>query len=196
MYDQSYVANTSSVDGRSAFFNEPVQYDHVDYFQSFAKYREKSLSSSLPAEMEAVIRRDPQLLDLEDQIQRLRTGNGTASETKATQNKARNYHASLVKKRLQQYQLEWVRDRRDWKVMIYGKERSEDKAQTDLVEILSQLMPECGCLAKTMISDTVVSEEERHQAIEDLCSLVFQNTSISYRPGEKPINGYGVEIRK
>ena len=45
-------ANTSSIDGRDAFFHEPAQHDHVDYFQSFAKFREKELPMSLPAEKE------------------------------------------------------------------------------------------------------------------------------------------------
>ena len=52
--------------------------------------------------------------------------------------------------------------------MTRGKERPEDNERTDLTEILSQLMPQYGRLAKTMISDVVVSEEERRQAIENL----------------------------
>ena len=62
VYSQSYVANTSSVDGRSAFLNEPAQHDHIDYFQPFAKCCEKGFPSSLPAEREATNRQDPQLL--------------------------------------------------------------------------------------------------------------------------------------
>ena len=60
------MANTSSVDGKSAFLNEPAQHDHVEFFQSFAKFREKGLPTSLPAKREATIRQDPQLLELED----------------------------------------------------------------------------------------------------------------------------------
>lgn len=40
-----------------------------------------------------------------------------------------------------------------------------------------------------MVSDKVVSEEERRQAIEDLCSLASQHCTILYRPGEKPVEG-------
>ena len=78
------MANTSSVDGRSAFLNEPAQYDHIDYFQSFIKFREKGLPSSLPAEREATIRRDPQLLKFEDQVHELQIENATTSQIKAT----------------------------------------------------------------------------------------------------------------
>lgn len=50
-------------------------------------------------------------------------------------------------------------------------------------------MPERGRLIRMMISDEVVYEEERRQAIEDLCSLASQDCIILYRPGEKPVEG-------
>ena len=61
--------------------------------------------------------------------------------------------------------------------------------KTDLLEILSLVMPELGRLTRTMISDKVVSKEERRQAIKNLCSLVSQDCTTLYRPGEIPING-------
>ncbi len=72
--------------------------------------------------------------------------------------------------------------------MTCGKERPKDDVKTDLLKILSLVMPELDRLARTMISDQVVSEKERRQAIEDLCSLVSQDCTTLYRPGEKPIN--------
>lgn len=189
VYGQSYVANTSSVDGRSAFLNEPAQHDHIDYFQSFAKFREKGLPSSLPAEREAAIRRDPQLLEFLDQVRLLQTENASTSQIKAALNKARAYRVSLAKMSLQKYKIEWVQKRRDWKVITRGKKRPDDNKKTELLETLSQIMPKRGRLARTMISDQVVSDKERRQAIEDLCSLVSQDCTTLYRPGEKPING-------
>lgn len=50
VYGQSHVANTSSVDGRSAFLNVSAQHGHIDYFQSFASSREKGLPHTLPAD--------------------------------------------------------------------------------------------------------------------------------------------------
>ena len=35
----------------------------------------------------------------------------------------------------------------------------------------------------------LLSEEERRQAIEDLCSLASQDCTVMYQPGEKPIEG-------
>lgn len=183
------MANTSSVDGRSAFLNEPAQHDHVDYFQSFATLLEKGLPSRLPAHKEHAVRRDSQLLELETNVHQLKRRNATASQIKAAESKARGYRASLMKKSLQQYKIEWVRQRRDWKVTTRGKERPNDDENTDLLEILSRVMPERGRLTRTMISDKVVSEGERRQAIEDLCSLASQDCTILYRPGEKPAEG-------
>ncbi len=68
VYGQSYVANTSSVCGKSAFLDEVAQHDHVDYFQSFANFREKGLPTKLPAEKEDAIRRDSQFLKLESEV--------------------------------------------------------------------------------------------------------------------------------
>ena len=179
------MASTSSVCGRTAFYNEPPEHDHVDFFQSFAKPREKGLPSSLSAEKEAAVRQDPQLLELERETARLRSGRATASEIKAAKGRARNYCSGLRKKRLQQYKLEWVRQRRDWKVATRGNGKADDTQTTDLLDILSSIMPERRRLTKTMISDKDVSEQERRQAVEDLCSLVTQDTTTFYRPGEE-----------
>jgi len=189
IYGQSYGANTSAVCGKSAFLDEIAQHDHVDYFQSFAKFRENGLPTKLPAEKEDAIRRDPQLLELEFEVQRLKRQRNPTCDIKAAESKARAYRASLTKKRLQQYKFEWIRERRDWKVKTRGKESPGDEKRTDLLDILSRVMPERGRLARMMISDRVVSEEERKEAIRDLCSLASRDCTVLYRPGEQPTQG-------
>lgn len=57
--------------------------------------------------------------------------------------------------------MEWVWERRDWKIMTRGRERPEIDTRTDPLEILPIVMPERGRLAKTMILDYVVSNKER-----------------------------------
>lgn len=59
VYSQSHIVNTSFVYGNLAFLNKPAQHDYVDFFQSFAKFRERGLSRKIPAEKEASIRQDP-----------------------------------------------------------------------------------------------------------------------------------------
>ena len=91
------MTNTSSIDGRSAFLNELAQHDHVDYFQFFAKFHKKSLPSKLPAD-----RRYNQMglatPRVQEQSPPARTGNDTASQIKAVENK---------------YKLKWIRQRQD-----------------------------------------------------------------------------------
>ena len=75
--------------------------------------------------------------------------------------------------------------------------RRSDDENTDLLEIMSVVMPEVGRLARAMISDSVASNEQRKQAIEDLCLHVSRDCTTLYRPGENPVNdacpvrGYG-----
>ena len=186
IYGQSYVANTSAVCGKSAFLNEIAQHDHVDYFQSFAKFRENGLPTTLPTQKGDAIRRDPQLLELESDVQWLKIQRNPTCDIKAAKSKARAYRANLTKKKPPQYKFERIRERRNWKVKTRGKESPDDEKRTDLLDILSRVMHERGRLARVMISDRVVSEEE---AIQDLCSLASRDCTVLYRPGKQPTQG-------
>ena len=183
------MANTSSVDGKSAFLNEPAEHDHVDYFQSFAKFREKGLPTSLPAERDAATRRDPRLVALEEQIDKLRSNGASPSEIKIAKNKARSCYTSLTRKALEQYQNEWVRRRRDWKILTHGRERAADDTKTDRLQTLSLVFPERGRLAQRMISAESISDGGRRQCMEDLYAMITRDYSVLYRPGEEPIDG-------
>ena len=189
VWGRSYVANTSSVCGRSAALDEPAQHDHVDYFQSFAKFHKTGLPTKLPAGEAAAISRHPQFLALESEMSRLKSEHGSPSQIQAAVRQTRACRLRLTRKRLQQYKLEWVRERRDWKVATRGQGRSEEPAPTDLSDILARVMPERGRLAKTMISNRVVSEKERKDAIRDLCTLTSLDCTTVYRPGEEPTQG-------
>ena len=102
VWGQSYRANTSNVCGRSAALDEPAQHDHVDYFQSFAKFHESGLLSKLPAREEAMISQHPEFLDLESEVNRLKSEHGSPSQIQAAVGKARACRLRLTRKRLQQ----------------------------------------------------------------------------------------------
>ena len=51
------------------------------------------------------------------------------------------------------------------------------------------IMPERGRLTEMMISDKVVSEPERKQAVIDLYSFITRDYTVLYRPDEEPIGG-------
>lgn len=189
VYGQSYIANTSSVDGRRAFTGEEVQHDHIEYFQGFASLREKGLPSVLSAEKKAAVMKDPSLVKLQNNVHLLQREKATDTELKVAKNEARNYKDRLMRKTLGQYKLEWVRQRRDWKVDTRGKISPNDDIKTDLESVLSRLMPERGRVAKLMISNQAATEQERKNAIEDLCSLISRDLTALHLPGEKPIDG-------
>ena len=184
----SYTANTSSVDGKSAFLDEPAQHDHVNYFQSFKRFQEKGLPTSLPAEKMAEMQHDARYVELQKEIEQLQHTKAAKGKITAAQNKLRSYRDSLSKVTLQRYQVEWVQKRRDWKVATRGKQRSEAHQQTDLLRILGQIKPERNRLARMMILDDVFSEQQRQQVIADLCSLASWDCTTIYLPGEAPIN--------
>ena len=189
VYGESYVANTSSCDGRRAFLNEAAQHDHVEYFQGFGKFREKGLPCTLPAEKEAALEKDEQLIELKNRIRQLKTEGASTKDITDARNKVRNYRESLKRASLRKYQASWVQDRRDWKIRTQGKDQAEDFTSTELLQALSRIIPERGRLTEMMISDKVVSERERRQAVTDLCSFITRDYTVLYRPGEEPNNG-------
>ena len=148
VWGQSYVANIFAVCGRSTALDEPAQHDCVDYFQSFAKFHESGLPSKLPAREVAAISQHPQFLAFEAEVHRLISEHGSPSKIQAAVGKARACRLRLTRKRLQQYKLEWVRERRDWKVMTRGEKRAEDQSQTDPSDILTRVIPERGRLRR------------------------------------------------
>jgi len=188
VYGQSYVANTSSCDGRRVFLNEVVQHDHVEYFQGFGKFCEKGLPCALPAEKEAALEKDQQLIELDNKIKQLEIEGASAKDVEEARYKASNYHKILKKASLQEYQTWWVQNRRDWKIRTQG-EQTEDFTPTELVQALSMIIPERGRLTEMMISDKVVSELERKQAITDIHSFITRDYTVLYRTGEELING-------
>ena len=133
--------------------------------------------------------RHPDLVRLEEDMTRLKHENASPSDIKIARTNARSLRASLMKKSLKRYQLEWVQERRDWKVITRGKKRAEDDINIDLSDILCIIMPERRRLARIMISDQVVTAEERKRAVQDLYTFIPPDCTTLYRPGEEPIGG-------
>ena len=183
------MANTSSVDGRSAFYNEPAQHDHVDYFQSFAGFREVGLPTTLPAEQEVALRQHEEYRDLRSQISKLEQEPDKPSLVKALQRQSTQYLERARKRALKEYIVEWVDQRRREKQFNKGHVDPVERGTTDLEESLELIMPERRRLAITMTSERIVSSEERRDAVQDLYTLATRNCTVLYRPGEEPIDG-------
>ncbi|KAI9764073.1 MAG: hypothetical protein M1840_008877 [Geoglossum simile] len=189
VYGQSYTANTSSCNGRQAFLDEAAQHDHIEYFQGFNKFREKGLPYALPAEKRAALENDLQIIELQDRVQQLEMEGASAEDIKGARNKVRSCHHKLERAALRVFQNQWVKDQRDWKIRTRGREQAEDLESTELVQILSRIIPKRGRLTKMMLSDKVILKQEREQAITDLYSVITRDYTVLYRPGEEPING-------
>jgi hypothetical protein len=91
VFGASYVAQTSSVDGESAFLNQPADRSAIEYFQGLEPFR---LPASLPRAMRNGLRNDPLVID---QHARIAAATGPA-EAVATKQKLRNLLKSLEHK--------------------------------------------------------------------------------------------------
>ena len=66
---QSYLANTSSVDGQGAFLGETLGYSHIKYFQGLGQFHESGLPFELPAHLEIKILGEDKVKELQQAIQ-------------------------------------------------------------------------------------------------------------------------------
>ena len=189
IYGQSYVANTSSVDGRSAFLNEPAQHGPIDNFQSFEMFRETGLPVRLPAEREAAVKARLELAAMRSQIQHLKFMGKSPKAIKKLDNQLRAEYTKQMKKELKQYQEQWIQERRRWKIETRGKVELNNDCRTDLIDALSAIIPQYRRLTRTMICAHDITQSKRRQAIEDLYSFITRDFTVLYLPGEEPANG-------
>lgn len=139
MFGQSYIANRSSVEGQAAYLGD---HRHVDYFQSLEKFREQGLLYELPAHLAESLGGDSRLVELESEVQALAGKGGATTALREAKSRRDGYRKSLKRAAFRQHQEKWICERRDWKILTRGKERSGDTYKTDLVQSLCLLIPE------------------------------------------------------
>jgi Protein of unknown function (DUF3435) len=184
IFGAKYVAQCSSVNGQDAFRGEKTDHRHIEYFQSVSKYREEGLPCQLPAHLEEDIQRDPIICELASQVQ-------TASSDDATRNAKRALANALRQQRrvrLDAYQEQWIKDRRDWKIKTRGEEAAKNPSKTDFVRDLSVWMPERERLAKRIASDRPLTSDEMWLAMRDLYSLCAKDQIVLYLPQVTPVD--------
>lgn len=106
IFDEKYIANTSSVNGRSTFFNTSVQHDHVEHFQFCASIRERDLSLQLPVQHEAAVKLHSDLLALKKALCHLEEQKKALSIIFVARKKAKNLRRRLLQQWLKIYQYE------------------------------------------------------------------------------------------
>jgi hypothetical protein len=168
IFGQSYVANCSAVDGQAAFLGEKADHSVIGYFQGLGRFRERGAPTCLPAAMKADLRNHPDVVRLEGEAL-----------------KARRLK-SLEHRALNSYRAEWLRDRRDWKILTRGKVSPE--VDTDSNQ-LSLVLPERNRIQAKMSDPSPLSTVEMREAIQDIYTLIARNYKVFYLPGEEPQDG-------
>ncbi|KAL8653930.1 MAG: hypothetical protein Q9210_001802 [Variospora velana] len=106
IFSQSYVANTSSVDGQGAFLGEQVDHRHIDYFQSLERFQEQGLPCELPAHVEESLKGDLRLQELQSEVHKFSYKD--PSSLKESKKRLASYLKSLKANALRQYQETWI----------------------------------------------------------------------------------------
>ena len=191
VFGQSYVANTSSVDGKGAFLGEKRkdENDHVDFFQSYSLYHEKGLPTEIPAARQATVLKDESLALLKSQVASMKKEGASTKDLSKARRKVTCHLSKLLKKALKEYQSEWVGEQRDKKVTSLGQYESDDGVSSNLSGTISLMFPERKRLGEAMVSMEPVSDEVRRRNMEDLYLLISRDCSVVYRPGEEPNGG-------
>jgi hypothetical protein len=174
----SYVARTSAVDGQSAFLGEAPDHTVPEYFQGLSVVREEGLPTSLPQAMKADLRRDPAVLALDER----EAAAPTPGEALAARKARTSLLKSLENQARQAFRKDWVKKRRDWKILTRGKVASD--IDTD-VSRLCLLIPERARIAALMKRGSELSRDEMRQATRDLLGLCQRDCPYFSLPGEE-----------
>jgi hypothetical protein len=181
------------VEGLAAFLGEETDHRHIDYFQGLEMFREQGLPDKLPVDrkksLTESLKRDPRVLELEHEVQRLEEVQADRATLAKAKRKVAQYRDSQRQKALVAYQEEWVRRRRELKILSRGKLPVTDMSGSDQLQSLCLLVPERGRLATWMASDAPLSPTEMWQAVRDLHSLLVQDSTVLYLPGRRPVQG-------
>ena len=105
VFGQSYVANCSSVDGRSAFLGEAPDHSPASFFQGYGQFCEPGAPTELPAAMKAELRIHSEAVALEWQVHQCLDEEGRRNVKRALQTKT----VKLEKEAFWKYRHEWVR---------------------------------------------------------------------------------------
>ena len=181
IFGRSYVAQTSSVDGQSAFLGRTPDHSVNEFFQGLEPLREAGLPLFLPRAMRDTLKKDPAVVALKESEAAARDPHGAAAAKRDRENLLKR----LERKALESFREEWIRKRRDWKILTRGKVSLE--VDTD-VSRLCLLIPERARITEKMKRELVSSDKTR-EATHDLLALCKRDYTVFYLPGEEPVDG-------
>ncbi|PYH99229.1 hypothetical protein BO71DRAFT_415712 [Aspergillus ellipticus CBS 707.79] len=181
VYGNDYLGNCSSVDVVNSLKGRPLDHTHVDYFQGFERFHENGLIRRLPIEEEQKIDEDPSLTEISAKIE----GTQSADESRRLRREYSIQRRKIYSKAFQQYQSDWVRNRRDWKILTRGRERPNYIEQAAEKQVLCKLMPELGRLAAVISSNQSLSFDEKASVVHDIHTHCLRELDVVYLPDEE-----------
>ncbi|KAL4869119.1 hypothetical protein BDV12DRAFT_208701 [Aspergillus spectabilis] len=185
VFGRDYLPRCADVDTISALRGEKPNRQAIEHFQGFTQFYEHGLPRRLPAAEEKKIASDPQLADIATRIE-IATDE---HEKRRWRNEYRAIKRKLFSKGLQNFQHEWVKGQRDWKILTRGRERHEHKEQTTQKQVLCKIMPELGRIAAIISFNKPLAFDEKATVVQDLYTHCQRDFDVVYRPGEEPIEG-------
>ncbi|CAF9912407.1 MAG: hypothetical protein GOMPHAMPRED_007652 [Gomphillus americanus] len=189
VFGDSYVANTSSVDGKAAYL-------------VFDRLREHGITTQLPADRMRLLEENKELQDLRlqiatliDKAKALPESPLSSAEKSTLQSEIDTARARLKSRKhclkqeaIQKYRKEWVGKQRELKVKMNGT-FSNVPHKAEILDAMAYILPGRVRLALAMTSDAPACEEQRWQTIYDLYDLIIRDHTVIYLPGEGPVNG-------
>ena len=149
-----------------------------EYFQGLSVFREEGVPNFLPQALKAGLQRDPAVVALDER----EAAAMTPGEALAAERDRKNLLKRLEHKALQAFRKDWIKKRRDWKILTRGRVAS--KVDTD-VSRLCLLIPERARIAEQMKRDSDISRDEMRQATHDLLELYKRDCTYFSLPGEE-----------
>lgn len=162
---------------------------HIEYFQGYGQFREVGLPQELPAELEEAILQREELTNLRDHIVRCEKEENVEI-VNSYKNEYRKTLTSIRQSELHRYQTQWVRERRDQRILARGKGQREPLGGDACTRALTLIMPEVGYIAETLCSAEPLTHDQKLSFGNQLLTQCRRDYDVIYLPGESPVNGH------
>lgn len=140
--------------------------------------------------MEDAILQLKELTNLRDHIVLLCEKGENAEIVNFYKNEYRKALISIRQSELHRYQTQWVRERRDQRILTRGKNQHESLESDACTRALTLIMPEMGYIAEALSSAEPLTHDQKLLFGSQLLTQCRRNYDVVYLPGESPINGH------
>ncbi|MCJ1444306.1 MAG: hypothetical protein MMC23_004807 [Stictis urceolatum] len=174
--------------------NLPLRSDHVELLRGMLVDRANDLPQRLPPEHRIKLESSEEFIRIDNRIQEIGVRLAEESDQKdlqAERDGLYNRKHSLKRMALENLQRNWNAINYDQEVqrqLLHGNAIGLDPQPVSRFSILRQFLPERHRLANSLFSPQPV-RSSHGKVLSDLASLCRKSESVSYRPGELPVQG-------